>query len=227
MTYLGPDPDSTLYGRYQAGCGHEQRRQFGFVQRMAAGTAGLRCENCFAAQEAAIAARRGWRRIGSDPQGNPNYHVYGHQCGHRQRIARANLAWGQVDCAGCGECWNARASRIYVFDLRHGDRHFLKLGYSAHPKKRLRHQLGLPKDAQVRILREVAMPTGHAARVAEAVLHRDLRRDFPAGVVPSEEYRGFLNVTSEIYRPGLLAEITARLDALETSGAPGSLDAVG
>ncbi|WP_330447698.1 hypothetical protein FLP41_03055 (plasmid) [Paracoccus marcusii] len=62
---------------------------------MAEGTAGLRCETCFAAEEAAIAARRGWTRIGPDPERNPNYHLYRHACGAERRIARANLFWGR------------------------------------------------------------------------------------------------------------------------------------
>ena len=214
LTYLRRDPGSTQYGRYRAACGHEQRRQFDYVRRMAEGMVGLRCETCFAADEARIAARLDWTRVAPDPRSNPNYHLYDHECGHRQRIARANLRWGQVDCARCGQSWTARKSRIYLLELRHGARHLLKLGYSAHPEKRHRHQLGLPRGTEVRILREIALPTGHAACVAEKRLHRDLGRAFPDAVVPPAELAGLTNVVSEIYRPGLRAEIEARLDAL-------------
>ncbi len=41
-------------------------------------------------------------RLGRDPKGNPNYRVYRHSCGHSQRVARVNMSWGQVQCAGCG-----------------------------------------------------------------------------------------------------------------------------
>lgn len=67
-----------------------------------------------------MAARRGWTRIGPDPEGNPNYHLYRHACGTERRLARANRSWGQVECPGCGQSWSARESRIYLLDLRHG-----------------------------------------------------------------------------------------------------------
>lgn len=214
LRYLGRDPGSMQYGLYRAGCGHEQRRQYDYVRRMAEGTAGIRCEICFAAREARIAARHGWTRVGTDPKGNPNYHLYDHTCGQRQRIARANMGWGQVSCAGCGGGWNARESRIYLMEMTCGTRHMLKLGYSAHPPKRHRHQLGLPRDMTVRLLRQIPMPTGHAARAVEARLHRELRRAFPEDVVPRAEFTNVINVVSEIYRPRLRGEIEARLDAL-------------
>lgn len=214
LAYLGRDPQSTAYGFYRARCGHVLRRQYEFIGRVAEGRTGLRCETCFAAREAAIAAGRGWTRIGPDPEGNPNYHLYRHACGTERRLARANLFWGQVDCPGCGRSWSARESRIYLLDMRHDGRHFLKLGYSAHPTKRHRHQLGLPKGAAVRVLRELVMPTGAAACAAETRMHRDLCRVFPDGVVPQAEFADMLNVTREIYRPALRAEIEARLDAL-------------
>ncbi|MGN7871662.1 hypothetical protein [Paracoccus sp. 22332] len=77
----------------------------------------------------------------------------------------------------------------------------LKLGYSANPQKRQRHQLGLPKTAQVTLLRNIAMPTGHAACAAEKRLHARLRRQHPEAVVPPQDYRGILNVVSEVW-PG-------------------------
>ncbi|WCR01066.1 hypothetical protein [Paracoccus aestuarii] len=214
LVYLGRDPQSTAYGFYRARCGHVLRRQYEIIIRVAEGLTGLRCETCFAAREAAIAAKHGWTRIGPDPEGNPNYHLYRHVCGTERRLARANLSWGQVDCPGCGQSWSARESRIYLLDLRHDGRHFLKLGYSAHPTKRHRHQLGLPKGAAVRVLRELVMPTGAAACAAETRMHRDLCRSFPDAVVPQAEFADMLNVTREIYRPALRAEIEARLDAL-------------
>lgn len=58
------------------------------------------------------------------------------------------------------------------------------------------------------------MPTGAAACAAETRMHRDLCRAFPDAVVPQAEFADMLNVTREIYRPALRAEIEARLDAL-------------
>lgn len=215
LSYLGPDPDHPQYGLYRATCGHTLRRQFEIIDRVADGRTGLRCETCFARKEQQIAARRGWTRIDADPHGNPNYHLYCHDtCGHTQRIARANLGWGQCDCAGCGESWTAKPSNIYLFEIRYNDLHLLKVGYSANPVKRQKHQLGLPRDAQVSLLRSVAMPTGHAACTVEKRLHAQLRRRHPDAVVPPEHYQGILNVVSEIYRPWLRAELENQLDRI-------------
>ncbi|WEF24676.1 hypothetical protein [Paracoccus sp. S3-43] len=224
LAYLGPDPDHPQYGLFRATCGHVLRRQFEIIDRVARGETGLRCETCFAKRERQIAARHGWTRIGPDPRGNPNYHLYHHNaCGHTQRIARANLRWGQCDCAGCGESWAAKPSFLYLLGIRHDGRELLKLGYSANPLKRQRHQLGLPKTAQVTLLRRVAMPTGHAACAVEKRLHARLRRQHPEAVVPPGDYRGILNVVSEIYRPWLRAELERRLDRIEKAAAGGGM----
>ncbi|MGN7871333.1 hypothetical protein [Paracoccus sp. 22332] len=223
LAYLGPDPDHPQYGLFRATCGHVLRRQFEIIDRVARGETGLRCQTCFAEQERQIAARHGWTRIGPDPHGNANYHLYIHDaCGHPQRIARANLAWGQCDCAGCGESWTAKPSFLYLLAIRHDGLDLLKLGYSANPLKRKKHQLGLPKTAQVTLLRRVAMPTGHIACAVEKRLHAQLRRQHPEAVVPPEDYRGILTVVSEVYRPWLRAELERRLDRIAAATAKGS-----
>ncbi|SNR67558.1 hypothetical protein [Paracoccus sediminis] len=215
LSYLGPDPDHPQYGLYRAACGHCLRRQFEIVDRVADGRTGLRCETCFAERERQTAARHGWTRVSADPRGNPNYHLYCHDaCGHTQRIARANLGWGQCDCAGCGESWTAKPSFLYLLAIHHGGVDLLKLGYSANPLKRQRHQLGLPRAAQVSLLRSVAMPTGHAACTVEKRLHARLRRRHPDAVVVPEDYRGILNVVSEVYRPWLRPELENQLDRI-------------
>ncbi|MBK4217945.1 GIY-YIG nuclease family protein [Paracoccus caeni] len=222
LTYLGPDPVATPYGLYRAPCGHVLRRQFEFIDRMAAGLADARCETCFAAKERRKAARLGWTRIAPDPQGNANYHLYRHRCGHVQRIARANLNWGQCDCAGCGQSWTAKPSQIYLVEIRHGPLHLLKLGYSANPQKRFRHQLGLPKEARITLLRRLRIATGHAACVLEKALHARLSRDHPGSLVPPEVYRGVLNVVSEVYRTDLAPVLHRCLDEIAAKPTGGS-----
>jgi len=192
LTWLGRDTNHRHYGHYGLLCGHTARRQFTFVERVAAGAVAPRCETCLVHREEAEALRFGWTRLGRDPRGNPNYRLYRHNCGHEQRIARANLQWGQCDCAGCGQSWTAKPSYIYLLDIRHpGTRsHYLKVGYSSHPVKRHKHQLGLPKDADVAVLRVVAMPTGHDACAREKAAHARLKRQHPEAVVPHPEYQG-------------------------------------
>lgn len=218
LTWLGRDTAHRHYGRYCLPCEHEIRRQFTFVDRVAAGEVAPRCETCLVHREEEEALRFGWTRRGRDPKGNPSYRLYRHDCGHEQRIAVANIRWGQCDCAGCGQSWTAKPSYIYLLDIRHQQtkRHYLKLGYSSHPLRRHKHQLGLPKDADVEVLRVVAMPTGHDACAREKAAHARLKRDHPEAVVPSPEYADLMNVVSEIYRPETLFILNETLDRIET-----------
>ena len=223
LTWLGRDPDHRHYGRYLPSCGHQIRRQFSFVDRIAASAVSVRCETCLTHREEAEAARFRWTRLGRDPLGNASYRLYRHSCGHTQRIAVANMRWGQCDCAGCGQSWTAKPSYIYLLDIRHPrtERHYLKLGYSSRPVKRHKHQLGLPKDAHVEVLRVVAMPTGHAACAREKAAHARLKRAHPDAVVPQPEYSDLMNVVSEIYRPQALAILQETLDRIESEVATG------
>lgn len=186
LTWLGRDTGRRHYGRYVLPCNHEVRRQVSFVERVAAGTVSVRCETCLVHGEEAEALRFGWARLDRDPQGKASYRLYRHHCGHEQRIAVANMRWGQCDCAGYGQSWTAKPSYIYLLDIHHPrtERHYLKLGYSSRPVKRHKHQLGLPKDAHVEVLRVVAMPSGHAACAMEKAAHAELRRLYPEALVP-------------------------------------------
>ncbi|SMG55672.1 MULTISPECIES: hypothetical protein [unclassified Paracoccus (in: a-proteobacteria)] len=217
LTWLGRDSTHRHYGRYGLPCGHESRRQFTFVERVASGVVSARCETCLIHREEEEALRFGWTRLGRDPKGNASYRLYRHHCGHEQRVAVANMRWGQCDCAGCGQSWTAKPSFIYLLDIRHPrtERHYLKLGYSSHPVKRHKHQLGLPKNAHVEVLRVVAMPTGHAACAREKAAHAELRRLHPEALVPHPEFSDLMNVVSEIYRPESLAILHETLDRIE------------
>lgn len=217
LTWLGRDTGHRHYGHYALPCGHAARRQFSFVERIASGDVAARCETCLIHREEKEALRFGWTRLGRDPEGKPSYRLYRHHCGHAQRIAVANMRWGQCDCASCGQSWTAKPSYIYLLDIRHPQtrRHYLKLGYSSHPVKRHKHQLGLPKDAEVEVLRVVAMPTGHTACTHEKAAHAHLKRDHREAVVPTPEYADLMNVVSEIYRPEALSLLKVTLDRIE------------
>ncbi|WP_323716417.1 hypothetical protein [Paracoccus aminovorans] len=224
LTWLRRDPGHRHYGHYGLPCGHEIRRQVSFVERVAAGTVSVRCEACLTHREETEAARFGWTRLGRDPKGGASYRLYRHNCGHTQRIAVANMKWGQCDCAGCGQSWTAKPSFIYLLDIRHPGtrRHYLKVGYSSHPVKRHRHQLGLPKDALVEVLRVVAMPTGHEACAREKAAHAELRRLYPEILVPHPEFSDLMNVVSEIYRPESLSILHETLDRIEADISDGT-----
>lgn len=217
LTWIGRDKNHRHYGHYGLPCGHTARRQFSFVERIASGAVSVRCESCLIHREEAEATRFGWERLGRDPKGNASYRLYRHHCGHTQRIAVANIRWGQCDCAGCGQSWAAKPSFIYLLDIRHPGtrRHYLKLGYSSHPVKRHKHQLGLPKDAEVEVVRVVAMPTGHDACAHEKAAHAILKRAHPEALAPHPEYADLMNVVSEIYRPRTLSILHDTLDRIE------------
>jgi len=219
LRWLGRDAAHRHYGHYGLPCGHTARRQFSFVDRIAAGAVAVRCETCLVAREEAEAARFGWERRGRDPNGNVSYRLYLHHCGHEQRIAVANMRWGQCDCAGCGQSWTAKPSFIYLLDIRQPQtkRHYLKLGYSSHPVKRHRHQLGLPKSAEVEVLRVVAMPTGHDACAMEKAAHTRLKREHPEALVPHPEFSDLMNVVSEIYTRESLSLLHETLDQIEAA----------
>jgi len=222
LVLLERDPLDRHYGIFRARCGHIVRRQFAFVDRIERGTTELRCETCLVAREQNEALRHGWTRLGPDPQNNPNYRLYQHTCGHTQRVATANMRWGQCDCAKCGGTWGARPSFLYLAQIHfpHDGLTVVKFGYSAHPKKRFWHQLGLPKSAEVTFLRLVAMPSGHAACSVERPANTALARTHPDAVVPPALYAGMINVVSEIYWPELLPEINRVLDAIAAETSP-------
>ncbi|WP_164744813.1 hypothetical protein [Nioella ostreopsis] len=219
LTFLRRVGRDHHYGLYRAACGHVVKRQFEFVERVAARKTDLRCETCLRSRERDEAARQGWDRIGRDPNGNPNYRIYRHSCGHVQRVARVNMSWGQVKCAGCGGAWNARESYIYLLRIEIPGTafHVLKLGFSRTPVKRFRHQLGLPRDARVELVRVLPMATGHDACAKESATHASLRRSHPDAVVPPEVYAGILNVKSEIYEAWAYELIMAMMDRIEAS----------
>lgn len=214
LVLLHRDPEDRHYGIFRAECGHIVRRQFAFVARLARGAATLSCATCLVAREAKEARHHGWTRLGPDPQNRQNYRLYRHACGHTQSIAAVNMRWGQCDCAHCGGGWGARPSFLYLAQIHfpHDGLTVVKFGYSAHPKKRFRHQLGLPKSAEVTFLRLVPMHSGHAACVAERPANTALARAHPNAVVPASLYAGLINVTSEIYWPDLLPVIHRVLD---------------
>lgn len=217
LVFLRRDENDHHYGVFRAACGHEVRRQFALIERVRAGETGIRCGACLVAREEAEARGNGWQRIGTDPQGNPNYRLYRHACGHEQRIARINMRHGQCDCASCGESWSSKPSTIYLarIVLPEVGLEVLKFGYSANPKRRFRHQLGLSPSARVTLIRLLDMPTGHAACSEEKAANARLARDYPDSVVPHALYASLINVRSEIYTPDLLPRIQREMDAIE------------
>ena len=219
LTFLRRDPEHRHYAYYRAPCGHEVRRQLEMVRRMAAGATGIRCEECHAAVEATEAAQRGWRLLGPDFDGDPNYRSYHHErCGQEQRIARANMQSGRFTCSRCGDGWPTGRSFIYLmkFTLA-SSREVIKLGFSRDPRSRLTWQLQRDTEMPTEILRTVAMPSGRIAMSCEKRMHARLRKAHPDLVIDPAVFRGQLNVRSEIYDASLTPVILGLLDEIETA----------
>jgi hypothetical protein len=213
LEFMYRDSKDRHYGMFRAPCGHKISRQFAFLERIAAGEVEHRCEHCLQDRERTEAERIGWSFLSRDMD-NADYRIYRHSCGHVQRVARVNMRWGQVDCAGCGQSWCSRPSYIYLLQITWPDtnQQMIKVGFSAHPDKRFRHQLGLPDSATVDLLRTLPFETGHEACRVEKGMHSHLCKTHPDAVVPCTELEGHINVVSEVYRPSLLPEIHALFD---------------
>ena len=208
-------PGKPNYGRYLLNCGHQVQRQFEMIERMAAGRTGLRCETCHGVKERDEATARGWRLLGDDPEGDPNYRLYRHDaCGHQQRIARGNLQTGRFDCAHCGGGWSAKPSFIYVVRLIWDDLTLIKVGFSANPAIRFRQQLDLGPEVTVEFLRQEPIRNGRAAIQLEKEFHRRMAKEHPLSEAPLEGFQGRIKVVSEIYWPEALKEIDQTLSAL-------------
>lgn len=217
LTFLNRCPEHRHYGYFlRKACGHEVRRQFNMVNKVAAGISGLRCETCHAKRERAEAVEQGWELIGPANDEDLNFRKYRHGCGHEQRIARQNMQSGRLSCHGCGVDWTSAPSSLYAlsFTLKNG-RDVIKLGYSNNPKGRLNFQLAMSPDMPRAILRLVAVPTGHQALLIEKRLHRDIKKTHPDLIINPAVYRGQIRVSSEIYDVALTRTILGHLDRVE------------
>lgn len=218
LTLLRRDPADRHYGVYRAPCGHEVRRQFALIKRIAAGEAsgetGIRCETCHTDNDAAVAKAQGWILLGPDSEGNSNYRRYRHiDCGHEQRIARINMQTGRFSCGNCGKDWTAAPSFIYAMSfIVASGREVIKLGFSRDPESRLAWQLKRDPEMPCELLATVPMESGHAALRAEKALHRRLRSLYPDAVLAPSTWRHQIRVKSEIYDATMRPVIMGMLD---------------
>ncbi len=211
------------YATYTLPCGHEARLQRGRIAKLAKegpapGRVGYHCGICHAEKLQRWAGAWGWRVLGPDPEGDANYRHLSHDtCGHQQRVATANIETGRFNCGGCGECWSAAPSALYMVRFWvPGLGWFVKLGYSHSPESRLRHQLGLREDVEAELIDEVPVPSGQVALRIERALHRQLKAEHPEKVIPRDELAAWINVTSEIYTAEAEPFIRRMLDEVES-----------
>lgn len=218
LEMLRRDPDHRHYAFYRAECGHEIRRQFTFIERMARGETDARCEICHHAREQEEAIQKGWELIGRDPKGDAQCRIYRHTegCGTEARIFRNNMQTGRFTCPGCGENWSTGPSYLYAmkFALETGTE-AVKVGFSRNPESRLKYQLHRNPDLPRELLIKVPMRSGRHAQRVEKRLHKWLATEFPDDLVPAEEFTDLLKVKSELYRAGLEETILRQMHRVQ------------
>lgn len=212
---LGRDLKNRHYGHYRLECGHQARRQFHRVNKAAHGGHDLGCEACREQRYTAQASKWGWELIGPADNMKAGYRLYRHACGQFQDIAVVNAMWGDCACKQCSPGRTAKPSWIYIFRIDLPEGSVLKLGYSARPQKRLKHQLGLSKATTAEVIRVVKMPTGFDARLEEEQAHRALAEHHPDLIVPKSEFGDAINTKGEIYRKQAAPLIHGLLDVIE------------
>ena len=195
---LGHDPDDRHYGYFRLQCDHEVRSQYIRVERAASGGHNVGCEVCREAGYAEQSQKFCWTLVGPSERDSLGYRRYRHSCGHTQDVMIGNMVWGDCTCANCGEGWSANKSFIYLFQIALPGLTVLKLGYSARPEKRLRHQLGIDRSAKTEVMRVVPMPTGNLAVVEEQACHREMKKSHGDLVVPKSEFGDGINTLGEI-----------------------------
>ena len=214
VIYLGAS-DDPHYGRFRLACGHDARRQYALIDRVAQGKTGLRCHTCKTAQDVEAARRVGWELLGPDPDGRLGYRLYKHGCGQIQSVARANLMTRRFTCGKCSLAWSARQSSVYVVRFRLPDGlRVIKLGHSGDPISRIRFQLARHPEIEADLLRNVPFRTGREAMIRERSLHRDIRRKYSGAVLPVEAFQPALRVRSEVYAAWAEPAILRMVDGL-------------
>ncbi len=222
-TLCDPDPEHDRhYGLYMLACGHQDRRQHSRVEAAAAGGHKLSCRICLRERHAAEADIHGWQLLGAAQRSNKSYRRYEHLCGHQQDVAVANMRTGDIDCAGCGESWSSKPSKIYLMAFTLPEAPVLKLGFSSNPEYRLRQVQENPEVTKGTLLRETPVETGHRAICVEKALHSHIATHRPDLIVPPNLFQAHMRTTSEIYHRHAKTYISALLDAVATGWEPGA-----
>ena len=213
---IAADHGSRHYGHYRLRCGHVVRRQYLRVEKAAAGGHAIDCESCREIRYGTAARAFGWTLDGPARGRRPGYRSYRHGCGHAQDVSIGNMAWGDASCGACAQNWAGKPSYIYLFRIDLPGLPVVKMGYSARPAKRLRHQLGIPRGVGTEILRVMLLSSGNAAVREESACHRAMRERHTHLIVPKSMFGDAINTQGEIYHASALPILHALLDEVAT-----------
>jgi len=211
---VGPTPDDMRVGFFVLSCGHVVRRQYQSIERAAEVGFSIDCPTCREARYAEEARAFGWTLAGPAVDAPDGYRSYRHGCGHLQDISIGNMLWGDCSCAGCAATWSAKPSFIYMFAVDLPGLPVVKLGHSARPAKRLRHQLDIGRDVPTEILRVLPLASGHLTQREEKACHRIMHRNHPEMVVPKAVFGTAINTQGEIYHAAAAPLLHALMDAV-------------
>lgn len=131
---------------------------------------------------------------------------------------------GDVNCAGCGETWTSKPSKIYLLSFMLPNVPVIKLGYSNNPTFRLRQVQLDPSDTRGTLDREIDVETGHDAICLEKAMHRHIKTHRPELIVERVHFDEHLRTTSEIYHERGRALILALIDAADNGWDPNQTD---
>ena len=219
---IAADASSRHYGHYRLRCGHVVRRQYLRVEKAAAGEHAIDCESCREIRYGTEAKAFGWTLDGPARGRRQGYRSYRHGCGHRQDVSIGNMAWGDASCGACAQNWARKPSYIYLFRIDLPGLTVVKLGYSARPAKRLRHQLGIARGVRVEILRVMLLASGNAAVREESACHRAMRMRHSHLIVPKSMFGDAINTQGEIYHAAALPTLHALLDEVAARHSAGT-----
>jgi hypothetical protein len=209
---IAADAQHRHYGHFRLPCDHVVRRQYLRVEKAAAGGHAIDCPACRETRYGTEAQAFGWALAGQPKGRRPGYRRYRHRCGHRQDVSIGNMAWGDTSCGGCAANWAGKPSFIYLFRIDLPGLPVVKLGYSARPAKRLRHQLGIARGVKTEILRVMLLPSGNVAVREESACHRIMREQHSDLIVPKVTFGDAINTQGEIYHAAALQVLHCLLD---------------
>jgi len=147
-------------------CGHER---LATLQSAKIGT--VLCTVCQEARFKENAVNSGCKFIGGAE--DHRYGVYELPCGHSNVVQHGNIKRSIFRCVECKSSYKTRKSYVYIVKLRSLNFEFIKIGFAAHPARRLKSML--KEGTTFEILDVLEFESGIEANKYETNLHTALQ----------------------------------------------------